>query len=109
MEHESSPTIVKPSGSLMVDKAAPLRDELLAALDASDAIILDLSLVEDIDLACLQVLYAAARSASARAKRLRFQGTVPARVAKRLAASGLSRGSSDRAEDLEASLVDFTA
>jgi anti-anti-sigma regulatory factor len=109
MEHDSAPTIVNLKGSLTVDRASDLKGELVAVLDASDNVLLCLSLVEDLDLACLQVFYAAAKSAAAGGKQLHFVGTVPARVIKRLVACGLCRGGSGKAEDFESGLVDFIA
>jgi anti-anti-sigma regulatory factor len=107
MEQDSSPTIVNLQGSLTIDRASALKDELAALLDASDTVLLSLSLVEDLDLACLQVFYSAGKSAAARGKQLHFVGTVPARIVKRLAACGLSREGSGKAEEFESGLVDF--
>jgi len=107
MEHGPSPRIVNLSGSLLVDKASALRDELAAALASSLHVLVSLSLVEELDLACLQVLYAARRSAAASGGELHFAGSVPSRVVKRLSACGFLRGMPERAEDFEASLVDF--
>jgi anti-anti-sigma factor len=107
MEHNSTPMIVNLSGILAIERAATLKDELSAELDASDDVLISLSLVEDIDLSCLQVFYAAKKSAVARGKQLHFIGSIQPRVVKRLAGCGLFRGTSGRAEDFESGLVDF--
>lgn len=107
MQNETTPMIVNLHGSLTIDRASALKDEIANVLEVSDNVLLSLSLVEDLDLACLQVFYAAGKSAAARGKQLHFVGTIPSRVVKRLAACGLSRGISGRAEEFEAGLVDF--
>lgn len=99
--------ILNPSGSLMIDRAASFASELSAALASTPRLLISLSGIEDLDLACLQVLYAARRSAAAAGKELHFVGTVSSRVVRRLAAAGFLRGSPERAEDFEAALTDF--
>jgi anti-anti-sigma regulatory factor len=105
MQDGKTPTIVNLSGSLTIDRAVALKEELSAAFAASDNVLLNISLVDDIDLSCLQVLYAA-KSKSA-GKSLHFVGSIPARVVKRLASCGFLRGAPDRAEEFEAALIGF--
>jgi anti-anti-sigma regulatory factor len=102
-----TPKIVNLSGSLIVDRAAALKEELSAALAESSQLLVSLSLIEDLDLSCLQVLYAARRSAVAAGKDFHFIGTVPTRIVKRLASAGFLHGKAERAEDFETNLVDF--
>lgn len=99
--------VLNPSGAMIVDRASAFRNELSDALRSSHAIAVDLSLVEELDLACLQVLYAARRAATAAGKELHLSGTISPRVAKRLSAVGILNGTPGRAEDFEASLLDF--
>lgn len=106
-DKNATPKIVSLSGALLVDRAQPLKDELLAALSDSGQVLVSLSAVEELDLACLQVLYGARRLAVADGKEFHFVGSVPARVAKRLAAAGFIPRTVERAEDLEATLADF--
>ncbi len=54
-----SPRILNLQGTLTVDRAQGLKAELSEALSANDVVLLSLSLVEELDLACLQVFYAA--------------------------------------------------
>lgn len=103
-----SPRIVNLSGSLIVDRSEGLKAELTAALAESSQVLVSLSLLEDLDLACLQVLYAARRQAVAEGKDFHFVGTVPSRIVRRLAASGFLQGNPERAEDFEAGLTDFS-
>lgn len=107
MQKNENPKILNLSGSLLIDRAASLKKELVAALDDSSHVLVSLSLVEDLDLSCLQVFYAARRTAIASGKEFHFIGTIPSRIAKRLMASGFLRGSAERAEDFESRLADF--
>jgi anti-anti-sigma regulatory factor len=102
-----TPKIINLGGSLIVDRASALKSELAAALAASGNVLVSLSTAEELDLACLQVLYAARKSAFAAGKEFHFVGTIPTRVAKRLSAAGVLKGLPERAEDFEAGLVDF--
>lgn len=94
-------------GSYQVDRAASLKTELEAALAASSYVLLDLSQVEDIGLASLQLIYAARRSALAEGKNLHLMGSLNPRIVSRLGTAGFIKGEPDRAEELEAALIDF--
>jgi len=102
-----APTIVNLSGTYMIDRSSALKAELWAAIVGSDRVLVSLSLAEDLDLACLQVLYSARRFARATGKELRFVGSVPSRIVERLSSCGFLHGSPQRAEDFEAVLQDF--
>jgi anti-anti-sigma regulatory factor len=107
MKAGQSPKVVNLQGSLLVDRAAALKDELVEALEGSDNVLLGISQVEDLDLACLQVLYAAKKSATSAGKELHFLGSVPSRLSKRLAACGFLGGASGNAEEFESALLGF--
>jgi anti-anti-sigma regulatory factor len=107
MQAGRAPTIVKPSGSLNVERASALKDELSAALAEGDAVLVDLSSIEELDLSCLQVLYAAGLSAKAAGKALRFSGALPASIAKRLSSCGFLCGPDEGQEGLGSALVGF--
>jgi anti-anti-sigma regulatory factor len=100
-------TTLNLSGHLIIDRAAELKAELVAAIAENRRVFIDLSQAEELDLSCLQLVYAARRSASAVGKELHFVGTVPARIAKRLSSSGFLKGLPEKAEELEANLTDF--
>lgn len=57
---------------LTIQGAARLRDALLSALAESEDVLLDCGAVEAVDLAGLQVLVAASKSAERRGRRLAF-------------------------------------
>ncbi len=107
MEAPLSPRIVNLQGSLSIERAAALKAEIAEALRGGDSVLLSLSLAEDLDLSCLQVIYAAKRQALSSGKALHFLGSVPSRIARRLAACGFLRGPAERAEDFESALVGF--
>jgi anti-anti-sigma factor len=107
MQAGQTPKIVNLSGSLTIDRAAALKDEMLAAIKDSENVVLNISQVEELDLSCLQVIYAADTKAKAEGKSLHFAGSVPASVAKRLAACGFVHGIPERAEEFEVALVGF--
>jgi anti-anti-sigma regulatory factor len=107
MQIGQKPTIVKLSGSLSIERASTLKDELSAALALSDTLVLDVASVEDFGLSCLQVLYSASASAKSAGKRLHFVGSLPSSAAGRLAACGFLKGSAERPRDLETALVGF--
>ncbi len=107
MQAGQSPKIVNLHGSLTVDRAAALMGEISEALKGGENVLLSISLVEDLDLACLQVFYAAKAEARAAGKELHFLGSVPMRISKRLVACGFLHGVSEHAEDFESALVGF--
>lgn len=106
-EQHGAPSLVKLSGALGIDRAAALQAELSSALAGADKLLLDLSSVDDIDLAALQILYAARRSAKAQSKELHLSGGLPPKLVKRLVASGFLRAMVERAEEAENGLADF--
>ena len=65
MQHRET-TYVHLTGPLTVPTAAAIRDQLLAALDGSPAVTVDISGATEIDVTFLQILVAAQRSAQAR-------------------------------------------
>jgi anti-anti-sigma regulatory factor len=107
MQGSSQASTVNLSGSLTIEKAADIKRELSAALSTSSFVSVDISAIEDMDLACLQALYAARAEAKAAGKELHLSGVIPQRAAKRLSACGFVRGSPANAAELEAALVDF--
>jgi anti-anti-sigma regulatory factor len=107
MHAGQSPRIVNLHGSLTVDRAAALKGEISEALEGCESVLLSISLVEDLDLACLQVFYSAKAKAAAAGKELHFLGSVPSRVSKRLVACGFLRKATEHAEEFESALVGF--
>jgi anti-anti-sigma regulatory factor len=107
MYAQSSPEAVKLHGALTVEHAARLKSEIAEALAGRENVLLNFSQVEDLDLACLQVLYSAKASAAAAGKELHFLGSIPPRVSERLVSCGILRSASEHAEDFELALATF--
>lgn len=77
-------------GRLSIEEVIPLRDGLLAALNPHAEITIDLAGVEDLDLACLQLLCSACGSASIRGKRLSLRGAENPALTQTLRGNGLN-------------------
>jgi anti-anti-sigma regulatory factor len=107
MEAGSGPTVINLGASLTVDKAAALKNELSAALLKGGNVLLNLSEVGELDLSCLQVMYAARAQAKASGQSLHLSGQASKGVVSRLVACGFLRGPTERSGDLESALVDF--
>jgi anti-anti-sigma regulatory factor len=107
MQAGQSPRAIKLSGLLTVDRATSLKTEIVAALGSGGIVHVDLSAIEEIDLSCLQVLYAAIASAKTAGRELHLVGPLPSRIAGRLASCGFLHGASGRSEDLESALSGF--
>lgn len=77
-------------GELTVVAAAQLRQRLIEAVGSSSALTLDLSAVEEIDLACLQLLFATRRSAQNGDKTFRLVGVDNPAVAQAVRTNGFT-------------------
>ncbi len=106
MQAGQAPKIINLSGPQCVERAATLKKELAAALPSGD-VVLNFASIDELDLACLQVIYSARASAKAKGKQLHLKGPLPSRLASRLLSCGFVRGDVGRFEDLETSLVGF--
>ena len=62
LEETGSGRVLKLCGGMNIDEASRLRDVMLGVLDSGKGLLLDLRDVEEIDLACVQVICAAHRS-----------------------------------------------
>lgn len=77
-ENDPSVTRVDINGELSIFTAAQLRQQLLDALDTGKDVEVDLSEVNEMDSAGMQIMVAAKREANNRNKQLRFVGHSPA-------------------------------
>jgi anti-anti-sigma regulatory factor len=107
MDHDSSPVIVHLLPALTIDRAFELKAEITKALEASDLVHLDFSHVEELDLACLQLIYAARSTAKTTGKRIGLVGLPSPHATKRLAAAGFLHPNPGTDENpLETALID---
>ncbi|HUW40701.1 MAG TPA: STAS domain-containing protein [Rectinemataceae bacterium] len=107
MSSDSPPAVIHLFPTLSIDRAAEFKDQLVEALAASDSVILDFSLVEEIDLACLQLVYAVRSSAREAGKKLALSSLPSPHVLARLAAAGFLRADPrEGGISLDSALVD---
>jgi anti-anti-sigma regulatory factor len=76
-------------------------------MESSPLVILDLSAVEDIDLSCLQVLYAARRGARESGRQFDLTGRLRPRLVSRLRSTGFISTEVETGEELEQALSFF--
>jgi len=98
-------TRLSPQGILGIEKAASLRAEIFESLSGSATVEFDFSGIGDLDLPCLQVLYAARHEALERGLEFRLSGKVSSRVVRKLRASGFVNGTPESGADLEGCLL----
>jgi len=107
MSSDSPPVILHLLPKLSIDRAAEFKSQLVEAFSDSDNVILDFSPVEEIDLACLQLVYAARLTGRAAGKSLTLSGMPFPHVVARLFAAGFLRADLDEAGvSLESALID---
>lgn len=95
------------SGSYAIDRASDLARQLGDELAKARDVDIDLTAVQEFDLAVLQVLYAAANSAVARGGSLRLTGIASESLCKCLVSSGFSRQGPLGGADFSLALPDF--
>ena len=104
-ESKGSATRLSPQGNLGIERATSLRAEILECFSGGGPVEFDFTAVGDLDLPCLQVLYAARREALERGLSFRLSGKVASRIVKRLRASGFVTSMPESGAELEASLL----
>jgi len=95
------------NGSYAIDRASDLAHELGDALAKARIVEVDLSGVKEFELPALQVLYAAAHSATVRGGSLRLIGIASEELCGRLVNSGFSRTGPLGGADFSLALPDF--
>ncbi|MFA6504584.1 MAG: STAS domain-containing protein [Treponemataceae bacterium] len=96
--------VVTWEGSPSVEKAAALKEGLVAALAQAAQVVVSLSLMDSIDLAAIQLLIAAQREAEKTGKTFHLTGTIKPDLAHALIVSGFIRKPSENARDIDAEL-----
>ncbi|HUX40994.1 MAG TPA: STAS domain-containing protein [Rectinemataceae bacterium] len=104
-EGQVSVTRLSPQGNLGIEKASSLRAEILDGFSGGAPVEFDFSGIGDLDLPCLQVLYAARREAIERDLHFRLSGSVSPRIARRLKASGFVNALPESGAELEGCLL----
>ncbi len=91
-----------------IEKLAELKKKVMDILNKNPFVIIDLSKIENADLAFIQFLYAAKREAKERGGDLHFCGKVPASIQENFLIGGFCSAVSDNGEEFERYLYDFT-
>jgi|GEM_PF-1953180 len=104
MSSGTMPFVLNLGPTLNVEKAGSLRKDIADALGSGESVSVDFSAVEEIDLSCLQVLYAGLASAKASGREMHFVGNLPQKAGERLKACGFLCGAKALAADLETAL-----
>jgi anti-anti-sigma regulatory factor len=96
-------------GSLSVEKASVLKEELMLAFSQASQVVVSLSLMDSIDLAVIQLLKAARIEAETTGKTFHLTGTVKPDLLRAFSVSGFVRATAESARDLETELFGPTA
>jgi anti-anti-sigma factor len=104
---EQDLNVVSLEGGATIAEAETVRDRLAGAIDGSAKVLVNLSHITRMDLAGIQVLYAARREADARGVAFHLTGSVSDAVREALEAGGFVKEAAADARELEASLLDF--
>jgi anti-anti-sigma factor len=84
MEDKDNAKILRAEGTLSIQDASGLRECLLEALSSATTLLIDLSEVQSVDLACLQVFCSAHKTYSQAQKGIRITGDLPEAVVRSL-------------------------
>lgn len=99
--------VVSLEGDATVAGIEPLHQRLTEALESSSKVLVNVSHVSTMDLAGIQLLYAAKREAEARGVALHLTGTVSDAVREAMEAGGFVKEAPADARELESRLLDF--
>ncbi|HON62793.1 MAG TPA: STAS domain-containing protein [Deltaproteobacteria bacterium] len=92
---------LKLAGALTIEAASELRDALLHALETAEPLEMDLSAVESVDLACMQVLCSAHCSFHQADRKINLAGGISAGIHAALEALAISPDACDSPCSLE--------
>ncbi|MFP4211689.1 MAG: lipid asymmetry maintenance protein MlaB [Alkalispirochaeta sp.] len=99
--------IVNLGGRITLPRIEEINTLLKDEIDASPAVLVSLSRAEEIDLAGVQLLYAARRYANSRERTMHITGTVPEAIAERLYRSGFTSSIIRDGKELDENLHEF--
>jgi anti-anti-sigma regulatory factor len=105
MPAETTPSVLNLGTTLNIEKASILKKDIASALAGGHSVDIVFSGVEELDLSCIQVLYAALRQAKSEEKELHFVGALSKSVAERLKRCGFIGEAHGEAGQLEAALA----
>ena len=91
MKNDKGQETLKLAGDLKIERAGELRDTLLRAFEGTGDLLVDVTGVNEVDVACLQVFCSAHRSFLKAGRLLAFESTPPPEFSKTLAEAGFGR------------------
>jgi len=101
--------VVSLEGGATIAEAESLQKRLTEALESTAKVLVNLSHVTQMDLAGIQVLYAARTEAGRRGVAFHLTGTVSDAAREALEAGGFVKHASAEAKELEAAMLDFSS
>jgi anti-anti-sigma regulatory factor len=101
--------VVNLVGAINISNVETFAQEIRAALGEERMVLLSLSQATDIDLAGVQLLYAARKAAVGQGRPLYISGGVPERIAQRLHRAGFAPTVIMDGRELDAQLIGFPA
>lgn len=101
--------VINLTGNVTLTTISSFRDQIVAGVDEMPMVLLSLSQATDIDLAGIQLIYAARRYAAECGKALHVTGAVPDRIARRFFTGGFIPEVIRDGRELDERLVGFAA
>jgi anti-anti-sigma factor len=89
MEDKDNAKVLRAEGDLSIQDASGLRECLLEALSSTGTLLIDLSGVQSVDLACLQIFCSAHKTYSQAQKGIRISGDLKDGVVRSLSCVGI--------------------
>jgi anti-anti-sigma regulatory factor len=96
MEDKDNAKILSAEGALSIQDVSGLRESLLEAFSSAASLRIDLSGVQSVDLACLQIFCSAHKTYSQAQKGIRIVGELKEGVLRSIASVGISPEACDR-------------
>jgi anti-anti-sigma regulatory factor len=96
IEDKDNVKILSAEGTLSILDASELKECLLEALSSAETLLLDLSRIQSVDLACLQIFCSAHKTYSQVRKGIRIAGDLPEGVVRSLSSVSIVPEACDR-------------
>jgi len=107
MNESSSIRVVTLEGNLGIGRSQEIKDSISTAFSESMQVLLSLSMVDELDISILQILYAAKKEALSLGKQFHLSGSLKPEIIKKLLRYGFINHPIDSAKELEKNLIAF--
>jgi anti-anti-sigma regulatory factor len=108
MPSAESIKILSYDGTVGIEKAKDIKNDIIEMLDKYKIVTVNMSRIQTIDLAFIQILYAARREAGTRKKEFHISGTLSEPVKDAFLVGGFCKEVGDDAQTLEKQLFEFS-